>query len=197
MIFNIVYPSLVEQSYQFMCEQGIEVTKAEVYKMMIQEGLLTETGNPTNEAIRQGLVTEFNQAHATLAEFKKEYPVFKHYSNEEFTQQEGIWYVSQKIIADIEQILAKNNCDRDLFIQIETYFNFRNYDNPHGSIAETKGVFHPWYTPYPDEAFQIVDGKVAVSKDILEDMARRVEKGELDMDNSKLYHLIEQLEGGE
>ncbi|MFG5501770.1 hypothetical protein ACFJYO_15370, partial [Enterococcus faecalis] len=76
MIFNIVYPSLVEQSYQFMCEQGIEVTKAEVYKMMIQEGLLTETGNPTNEAIRQGLVTEFNQAHATLAEFKKEYPVF-------------------------------------------------------------------------------------------------------------------------
>lgn len=192
---NIIYPPLVEQSYQFMLKQGIDVTKAEVYKMMVKEGVITQTGDPTKKAIKQGLVSEFSREHRTLKEFKREYPIFKHYPSKEFTQQEGVWYVSQKIIADVEQVLKKNNCDRDTFIQIQTYFDFRNYDNPHASIAETKGVFHPLYTPYPEEAFRIVDGLVAIPQSIVEDIARRVETGEIEANVDKLNELIEIMKG--
>lgn len=188
---NIIYPPLVEESYKFILEQGIDVPKAEVYKMLVKKGVITQTGEPTKEAIKQGIVAEFNRGHRTLKEFKREYPIFKHYPSKEFTQQEGIWYVSQKIIADIEQMLKKNNCDRDTFTQVKTYFYFRNYDNPHASIAETKGVFHPLFTQYPDEAFRIVDGLVAVPQSIVEDIARRAKTGEIKANVHKLNELIE------
>lgn len=190
---NIIYPPLVEKLYQFMLKQGFYVQKAEVYKMMVKEGVITQTGEPTKKAIKQGLFSEFKRGHRTLKEFKREYPIFENYPSEEFTQQEGVWYVSQKILADIEQIVENNNCDRDTFIQLQTYFDFRNYDNPHASIAETKGVYHPIYTPYPDEAFQIVDGLVSVPRSIAEDILKRVENGDLQGDINKLKQLIKSM----
>lgn len=183
---QIIYPPLVEQAYQFIVNEGISATREEVYKMMVDDGMLTQTGNPTKKAIDQGIIAEYKQQHDTLKEFKKSYPLFKRYPAKEFTQQEGIWYVSQRVIADIQAILDANNCDRDTLMQIETYFRFRNYDNPHGSIAETKGVYHPLYTPYDDSMFQVVNGQVAVPQEVLNDIVRRCEIGELDADKETI-----------
>lgn len=183
---KVIYPPLVEQSYQFIIQQGIETTKSEVYQMMVAEGMLTQTGEPTKKALEEGIVTEYKQQHHTLKEFKREYSIFRHYPAKEFTQQAGIWYVSQKVIADIQAILDANNCDVDTFNQINTYFNFRNYDNPHGSIAEIKGVYHPLYTPYDNSLFQFVNGQVAIPKEIMTDIIRRCDEGELDVDRDTI-----------
>lgn len=194
---EIIYPPLVEQSYQFITQQSIAVTKAEVYQMMVSEGMLTQTGEPTKKALEQGIVTEYKQQHRTLKEFKQEYPIFKGYPVKEFTQQEGVWYVSQDVIADIQAILDANNCDVDTLNQIDMYFKFRNYDDPHGSIAEIKGVYHPLYTPYDDSTFYIVNGKVAVSQEVLADIIRRCDDRELNVDRETLEgfkHLLAQME---
>ena len=194
---EIVYPPLVEQSYQFITQQGISVTKADVYQMMVTEGMLTQTGDPTKKALEQGIVTEYKQQHRTLKEFKREYPIFRGYPVKEFTQQDGVWYVSQDVIADIQSILDANNCDIDTLNQIDMYFKFRNYDDPHGSIAEIKGVYHPLYTPYDDSVFQIVNGQVAVPQEVLADIIRRCDDCELNVDRDTLEgfkHLLAQME---
>lgn len=190
---RVIYPLLVEQAYQFIVNQGIDVTKEGVYKMMVADGMLTPTGNPTDKALNQGIISEYKQHYDTLKEFKRAYPLFKRYPVKEFTQQEGIWYVSQKVIQDIQAILDANNCDKDTLMQIETYFRFRNYDNPHGSIAETKGVYHPLYTPYDDNEFQIVDGLVAIPQSIMSDIVRRCEIGELDVEEKTFLGFKEML----
>lgn len=194
---KVIYPPLVEQSYQFITQQGIKVTKAEVYQMMVSEGMLTQTGKPTKKALKQGIITEYKQQHHNLKEFKQEYPIFKNYPRQEFTQQDGVWYVSQDVIADIQAILDTNNCDIDTFNQIDMYFKFRNYDDPHGSIAEIKGVYHPLYTPYEDSMFQIVNGQVAVPQKVLTDIIRRCDDRELNVDRDTLEgfkHLLAQME---
>ena len=179
---QIIYPPLVEQAFQFITSQGIETTKDQLYKKMVEDGLLTETGDPTKKAIDQGIVDVYQQKHETLKEFKKEYPIFKVYGESEFTQQDGIWYVSQKIIKDVQAILDANDCDVDTFNQIQTYFDYRNYDDPHGSIAEIKGVYHPLYTPYDDSLFEMVNGLVAIPLKVMADIVYRCEFGELDVD---------------
>lgn len=186
---NIIYPSLVEQAYAFAKAQGVDITKEEMYKMQVKEGFLTETGEPTQKAINEGLVASYSQTHDTLKQFKHEYPIFKDYPKSEFTQQKGIWYVSQKILDDIVAVVDSIGYDETQ--QISTYMNFRNYDNPHGSIAETKGVYHPLYTPYDDSLFQVVNGKVAAPQSVIEDMARRADEGELDIDSGILKQLLE------
>lgn len=188
---EIIYPPLVEQAYQFITKEGGITTKEEVYKMLVENDVLTETGEPTKTALKQGFVTEFHQSHETLNEFKREYPIFKQYPEEEFTQQDGIWYISQKIIREIPVILEKANYDSDVFEQIESYFGFRNYEDPHGSIAEMKGVYHPLYTLYEDDQFQVVDGSVAIPFSVLSDIICRCENGDLEVDEEMLFGLKE------
>ncbi|WP_137662878.1 hypothetical protein [Enterococcus hulanensis] len=177
---RVIYPPLVEQAYRFAVSQYIDVSKDEVYRMMVRDGMLTETGNPTKTAMDQGIFSEFNLEHKTLKEFKKEYPVFKHYPAKEFTQQDGIWYVSQKIIEDIQVILDREKVGEDTLIQIEVYFKFRDYDDPHKSIAQLKGSYHPFYTPYDDSMFPIIDGEITIPKSVISDIIRRYEEGELE-----------------
>lgn len=57
MDFNIKYPTLVEQSYQFMKQIKPDVTKQEVYLQMVQNNLIDENGNPTEFAIKNKLVS--------------------------------------------------------------------------------------------------------------------------------------------
>lgn len=186
---NIIYPSLVEQAYAFAKAQGAEVTKEEIYKMQVKEGILTETGEPTQKAIDEGFITSYNQTHDTLKQFKREYPIFKDYPKSEFTQQEEIWYVSKKVLENI--VAVADSLGYDETQQISTYMDFRNYDNPHGSIAETKGVYHPLYTPYADSLFQLVNGKVAIPQSVIEDIVRRANVGDLDIEVEKLEQLLE------
>lgn len=190
---KIIYPPLVEQAYVFAKAQGLDVTKEDMYKMQVKEGFLSETGEPTQLAIDEGLVTAFQQKHETLKQFKKEYPIFHRYPSKEFTQQAGVWYVSQKVLDETVDKLEQDLFGYDEKQQLKVYMSYRDYEDPYGSIPVMKGVFHPWYTPYDDSQFHVVDGLVAVPESIVADMARRAECGELDLDAEKLYEMAEQL----
>lgn len=72
--FNVQYPPLVEQAYNYMLSQGnVQVTKQEVYKMMVSSGMLNEDGTPTKKALKMGLVEE---ATDPISLFKANYPIF-------------------------------------------------------------------------------------------------------------------------
>ncbi|NRO09090.1 hypothetical protein [Lactobacillus helveticus] len=57
MDFNIKYPTLVEQSYEFMKQLKPDITKQEVYLQMVESNLIDEDGNPTEFAIKNQLVS--------------------------------------------------------------------------------------------------------------------------------------------
>lgn len=186
---NIIYPRLIEQFYHFFRAQGNEADKDETYKRMIESGMLTETGEPTRQVIKAGLISEYNRKHKRLIDFKREFSIFKDYPAKEFTRQGGIWCVSQSIIEDMTALLESEILDYGAVRQVEAYFEMRNYENPWHSVQEVKGAFHPLHTKYDDSFFQMVDGMVAVPQSVLADMAHRAENGELDMDVSKLKEL--------
>ena len=192
---KIIYPPLVEQAYNWMKGLGMNVTKAEVYQVQVKEGFLTETGEPTQKALDEALVKSYQQKHSRLIDFKQEYPVFVEYPTSEFTQQDGIWYVSQKILDHISEWVEQDILDFDQSQQIVAYMGYRNYDNPHTSIAEMKGHFHPWYTKYDDLQFQMLPtGEIGISKSVIEDMAYRSEIGELDLEVEKLNSVLKSME---
>lgn len=68
----IKYPMLVEQSYKSLKEAGFEVTKAEVYRKMIEANIIEQNGNPTDEAIKEGWVKNYD-ADNPIQKFKQDY----------------------------------------------------------------------------------------------------------------------------
>ena len=55
MNFNIKYPPLVEQAYSYFLSIGLHPNKDKIYKMLVDEGMIDELGNPTQRAIDKGL----------------------------------------------------------------------------------------------------------------------------------------------
>ncbi len=191
---NIIYPPLVQQMHEMLKKQGIDKPIDQLYKEMVSLDMITQTGEPTNLSIEEGLVKNYQQKHNRLIDFKKEYPIFMSYPKEEFTQQVGVWYVSQKILGDVAVKMDNGQFEYDEMQQVSVYMSYRNYDNPHNSIAETKGCYHPWYTKYDDSEFQFVNGKVAIPLSVIKDMLYRAELGELDLDVEKLEQMAESME---
>ena len=56
MNFNIKYPPLIEQAYSHFLSIGLHPNKDKLYKMLVDEGMIDELGNPTQRAINEGLV---------------------------------------------------------------------------------------------------------------------------------------------
>src|SRR5699024_12504495 len=54
--FNVKYPMLVEQAYSHFLSIGLHPNKDKLYKMLVDEGMLDELGNPTQRASNEGLV---------------------------------------------------------------------------------------------------------------------------------------------
>ena len=68
---NIKYPMLVEQSYKSLKEAGFELTKADVYRKMIEANIIDRYGNPTGEAIKEGWVKNYD-ADNPIQKFKND-----------------------------------------------------------------------------------------------------------------------------
>lgn len=56
MKFKVEYPPLVEQGYELLKKTQPSITKQEVYKQMVDCNMIDEEGNPTDFAIKEGLV---------------------------------------------------------------------------------------------------------------------------------------------
>ena len=71
MKFNIKYPNLVEQAYNQLKENGFSVTKAQVYKKMLDIGMIEKDGTPTQNALNAGLIEKIKQARKLLKELEE------------------------------------------------------------------------------------------------------------------------------
>ena len=52
----IKYPVLIEQAYRKAIKNGYKGSKADMYKLLVKNEIITETGEPTTQAINAGLV---------------------------------------------------------------------------------------------------------------------------------------------
>ena len=85
MKFNIQYPPLVEQAYSHFLSIGLHPNKDKLYKMLVDEGMINELGNPTQRAIDKGLVEV--ASNNPIERFKAENPLFAHIPDEHFKVQ--------------------------------------------------------------------------------------------------------------
>ena len=85
MNFNIKYPPLVEQAYSHFLSIGLRPNKDKLYKMLVDEGMIDELGNPTQQAINEGLVEV--ASNNPIERFKAENPLVAHIPDEHFKVQ--------------------------------------------------------------------------------------------------------------
>ena len=87
MKFNIKYPMLVEQAYNQLIAGGLKPRKDKLYKMLVDEGMIDELGNPTQAAIDSGLV-EIAE-NDPIKQFKAENPVMANIPDQHFKVDNG------------------------------------------------------------------------------------------------------------
>lgn len=87
MKFNIKYPPLVEQAYSYAVSMGLDVTKEEVYRHMVDSGMLNEDGSPTQKAITAGLIEA--AGNDPIKEFKAANPIMANIPDEHFKLKNG------------------------------------------------------------------------------------------------------------
>ncbi|AKP63731.1 prophage Lp4 protein 12 [Levilactobacillus koreensis JCM 16448] len=116
---KIVYPSLVEDAYNIAAQEGTIIpgkendVKAQIYRIMVQKGMLNEDGSPTQKAIDKGFVASFSQnEHGeyepdTVAGLKRMYPMYEGYSDDHFIQTENGWAADSYVIRGVaNQVLG-------------------------------------------------------------------------------------------
>ena len=84
----IEYPSLVEQAYNHAIKAGYKVSKADIYKTLVKHGIITETAEPTEQAIKDGLIYKTTDLDE-IKKFKASYPAFKNIPDEYFSVKNG------------------------------------------------------------------------------------------------------------
>lgn len=105
---NIIYPDLVEQSYELMQAQGVQITKAKLYKKLIKAGMLDELGNPTQSALNEGLVDTYTRLDdgtyqpQSLATFKQDNPMLAGYADQHFTWIDGKGWAADEYVIRAE-----------------------------------------------------------------------------------------------
>lgn len=186
---KVIYPPLVEQSYQLFKAQGTELSKDKVYKVLIANGMINERGEPTKKAVSEGLVAVFNREHLSLTEFRKEYPVFDKYSDDMFIQFDGIWYVSSEIIPSLSERINSLSLTPDEVNQVSSYYQMRNYENPQ-TIGEFKGVYFPVFSDIDDSHFHYVDDQLCLDVAAVIISCNKVINGEIEGDVESAEQLL-------
>ena len=87
MKFNIKYPMLVEQAYNQLIAGGLKPRKDKLYKVLVDEGMIDELGNPTQAALDDGLVKIAGDD--PIKQFKAENPVMANIPDQHFKVKNG------------------------------------------------------------------------------------------------------------
>lgn len=118
MDFNIKYPTLVEQSYEFMKQLKPSVTKQKVYLLLVENNMIDEDGHPTKYAINNHLV-EVKEAPKLTQEQQDDQDlqqVFKYMRKENFKDAddpEDCYIEAKPLISAIKKALADGLLSED------------------------------------------------------------------------------------
>lgn len=110
---KIVYPSLVEQFYEALKLEGVQVGKDEVYRTMVENNFINENGIPTQYALDNGLIRyedsqPVSNEPESLEEFKAFHPNLLKYSDDHFMKTDEGWCID-KFVARSESMLLLND----------------------------------------------------------------------------------------
>jgi hypothetical protein len=121
--FNIIYPPLVEEAYQYYQQLDPSIRKQDVFNLLYEGNIINENGYGTDFAIKNGFIREFTEkVNMPFEEFLEIYPVFKHYSPKHFILVDGFWQIDEPLKLQINQdILAKKFNDYES-TELEAYF---------------------------------------------------------------------------
>ena len=124
---NIIYPPLVEQSFQFYQDYEQErYDKSELYRIMVMKNIINENGTPTEEALKKGLVQDFYEEYdLSFEEFLKLYPFFNNYDPDYFQKIDGFWEVPVCLKEELILLLNDKDCAYDVRIQIQQFLEER------------------------------------------------------------------------
>lgn len=107
---RVLYPKLVEEAYKYIAETEPSVknapnaVKSEIYSKMVNDGIIDENGEPTQECVNRGFVdggSELEHEPATLAEFKAMYPCYKGYDDSHFSHAEQGWVIDSYVMKSL------------------------------------------------------------------------------------------------
>ncbi len=123
---KIIYPPLVEEGYAYCIKNGIETTKEAVFLNLVEKNILHENGEPTPQALQNGLVKDFTEPeNLSFAEFLALYPVFEKYAPENFQRFDGFWEMNLSLKHAISCDIDDQLLTEDELIQITAYFTDR------------------------------------------------------------------------
>ena len=93
---------------------------------MVEKGIITETGLPTQHAIENGLVKDYYEDEGlSFDEFLKIYPVFEEYDEELFQRIDGYWEIPIEMKENLVSQLESGELPYEDTQQIETYLEDR------------------------------------------------------------------------
>ena len=118
MDFNIKYPTLVEQSYEFMKQLKPDLTKQEVYLLLVENNMIDEDGHPTEFAIENHLVDVEKVPKLTPEQQKDQdiQQVFKYMRKENFKDAddpEDCYIEAKPLISAIKKALVDGSLSED------------------------------------------------------------------------------------
>lgn len=123
---EIIYPPLVEQSYQYFQSIQSPLTKAEVYRLLVEQEVIDAFGNPTNHSLQLGWVREYTEVeNASFEEFLMIYPLFRQYDASCFYLLEGFWEMTQALKKELIEQLHRDMFNYEEQCQLEAYFENR------------------------------------------------------------------------
>lgn len=124
---NIIYPPLVEQSFQFyQRNSNEEFSKTDLYRSMVANQIITENGNPTAEAIERGFVRDFyEEQDLSFKEFLAIYPIFTAYEAELFQKIDGFWEIPISLKNELMIQLEQGKLSYDEQVQVEEFLSER------------------------------------------------------------------------
>lgn len=125
---EIIYPPLVEEGLKYYLEKTKQsLDKSTFYRSMVEKGIITETGLPTQHAIENGLVKDYYEDEGLSFDgFLKIYPVFEEYDEEVFQCINGYWEIPVDMKENLISQLESGELTFDAIQQ--TVFDSENFE---------------------------------------------------------------------
>lgn len=124
---EIIYPPLVEEGLKYYLETTQQsLDKSTFYRSMVERGIITETGLPTQQAIENGLVKDYYEDQGlTFDEFLRIYPIFEEYDKELFQCIDGYWEIPVDMKENLVSQLESGELNFEDAQQIQAYLEDR------------------------------------------------------------------------
>lgn len=109
---------LVIDAYDMATADGIKTTIPEIANALIEAGMITQDGEPTARAIKEGLVErKLMTDHDAIADFKAKYKEFALLSDQYFKVIDGVVHISETGL-----IILGEKLNRDLLGELKDKF---------------------------------------------------------------------------